>query len=368
MASFQKLTKSAIANILRHDSRIIINNKNTDIDKNRTHLNYSFPMSHQGKTDYQYYKDRINSCYLYGKGSVREDKTITACSLVVTLPKELSGYSDKEHLFFSGVYSFVSERYGESNIINNVVHYDEAGQPHIHIVFVPATSLNHDQAHYKTKRSLKPIKLESGRYEYEYRYVLKDGTYASIKDYEPANGQDLRIPIKNYAKASDAYDTKISAADVLNKAELQHFHQDLQDYLNKRDIKGNIITGTTGSINISVDQLKDITRKTGLTLEDIKKQLTIDELNQIMTSGKEINLSVKEIIDQERNSKITVALLKDELNRTKVELDFTKQQLQQEIENNKSIEKNSQERQQHQDSGWGTSNSWNKDIEEDRVW
>ena len=41
MASVQKFTDSAVTNQLRHNAREIVNNSNKDIDKTRTHLNYS---------------------------------------------------------------------------------------------------------------------------------------------------------------------------------------------------------------------------------------------------------------------------------------------------------------------------------------
>ena len=46
---------------------------------------------------------------------------------------------------------------------------------------------------------------------------------------------------------SDYYDTKISGADVLNKAELQHFHKDLAEYFKKNNLPGadSIYSGKT---------------------------------------------------------------------------------------------------------------------------
>ena len=41
MASVEKFTDAAVTNQLRHNAREIITNSNKDIDKARTHLNYS---------------------------------------------------------------------------------------------------------------------------------------------------------------------------------------------------------------------------------------------------------------------------------------------------------------------------------------
>ena len=79
MASIQKYTNDAVRNMIRHNTREIIGNSNTDIDSSKTPLNYSFAMpTHGGKSDYKYYKELIDSRYIYGRGTSRESGTITA--------------------------------------------------------------------------------------------------------------------------------------------------------------------------------------------------------------------------------------------------------------------------------------------------
>lgn len=256
MASIQKFTHDAMCSQSCHVNREYNNPSNKDIDPERTALNYSFPMNHHGMSNFEYYKELINEKYLYGRGSRREKDAITGCGWVITLPKEIHGDSEKESAFFSGVYSFISERYGEKNIITNSVHYDEAGLPHIHVIFCPVTMLDHDVVQNKTIRTSNAIQLDSGRYEYTYRFKLDE------------NGE--KIPLRNYARISDYYDEKIDANSVLNKTELQHFHTDLQKYLSDNGIEGSVLTGKTG-INFSVKELKNFTNKTGLRLDKIQE-------------------------------------------------------------------------------------------------
>ncbi len=257
MASLEKFTDDAMCNMLRHNDRSIENNSNPDIDATRSELNYSFPLNHNGLTDYEYYKKLIGEKYLYGRGSAREKDAITGCGWVVTLPQELNGFPDKEEAFFNGIFDFVSERYGKENIINNAIHYDEAGLPHIHVVFCPVTKLDHDVVQHKTVKTTTAIKLESGRYEYSYRFKLND------------NGE--KIKINNYARMTDYYDEKISANDVLNKIELRNFHQDLQKYLTDNGIEGAVINGKTSGVNFTVKELKEFTEKTGLHLDEVRE-------------------------------------------------------------------------------------------------
>ena len=260
MASIQKYTNDAVRNMIRHNTREIIGNSNTDIDTKKTHLNYSFEMpSHKGMSDYKYYKELIDSRYIYGRGTSRESGTITACSWVVTCPKEIVDNPDKVNTFFEGTYQFISHRYGEENIISNMVHFDEAGEPHIHVLFAPSTAIDHDKIHYKTIKDKNPTITDTGRYEIGTHYKLENGE---------------RVPIKNYAKMSDYYDYKLSANDVINKYELQHFHQDLQRYLDTNGIEGRVLNGATTGGNFTVKELKEFTKNTGLTLDEVKTQLT----------------------------------------------------------------------------------------------
>ena len=386
MASVEKYTAEAVEGILKHDCRTASSYSNKDIDEDRTYLNYSFDTSHEGTNDYEYYKQVLENNYMFSKGTQREKETVTAAGWVITLPKEITGDKEKEDRFFEGVYQFVSERYREENIVNNAVHYDEGGQPHIHVVFVPVTEIDHDQIHYKTIKSKTAVKLDTGRYEYEYRYKLQDGTTIPVKDYEIKDGIDQRIPIKNYSRRADQYTTKISGADVLNKAELQHFGPDLQSYLSENGIEGKVVTGTTGGINIPVKQLKDITKSTGLTIDEIKEKMTIEEINHAISSGKDLNVSIKEVIDRnvDLNEQISILnnnldkekklndSLKAELSNTRYELEQARIELEQTREMNESNEEKNLRVEEIEDwtrnTSWGASNDWTRDYEEEREW
>ena len=67
---------------------------------------------------------------------------------------------DAEKAFFEGANKFISERYGTS--FYNRVHYDEGGQPHIHVYFVPITKLDHDLVHLRLQKTLKTVRTETG--------------------------------------------------------------------------------------------------------------------------------------------------------------------------------------------------------------
>ena len=279
MAELEKYTDDSVMMLLKHVDRQLKNDANKDIVQLKSSLNYSIGITCPPKERYKQIKDKS---YLYGRGTQRESKAITCCSWVVTLPKSVSDYStvgkdeikilnpEAERAFFEGVNRFIAKRYG--TVFYNRVHYDEAGQAHIHVYFIPLTKLDHDLVHYKTIKTHDAFKTESGRYEFRYRYKLENGE---------------KIPLRNYAKISDSFESKISGADVLNKAELQHFHSDLAEYLKKNQIPGaeDVCNGKTAGKNISVKSMKELKTVTGLSIEELKElQLNRDQLQKIIAT------------------------------------------------------------------------------------
>ena len=177
MASVKKFTESAVVNQLRHIERTIAHPENMDIEKDRTVQNYSL-LPQREISSYEYYRQRKSELYCYNRADVK-----VMAGWIVTALKDLP-MSEMEK-FFNVKYEFLSERYGEKNCVQAVVHNDEGGQPHIHFLFIPAAA---DKKH---------------------------------------GGE------------------KICANDVLNKAELRNFHSALQKYLLDYGVQANILTGIT---------------------------------------------------------------------------------------------------------------------------
>ena len=191
MASVKKFTESAVVNQLRHIERTIAHPENMDIEKDRTVQNYSL-LPQREISSYEYYRQRKSELYCYNRADVK-----VMAGWIVTAPKDLP-MSEMEK-FFNVTYEFLSERYGEKNCVQAVVHNDEGGQPHIHFLFIPAAA---DKKH---------------------------------------GGE------------------KICANDVLNKAELRNFHSALQKYLLDHGVQANILTGITKTQggNRTVRELKE---------------------------------------------------------------------------------------------------------------
>ena len=159
------------------------------------------------------------------------------CSWVLTAPKNLP--ETEQERFFKASYEFMANRYGKENVVSAYVHLDET-TPHIHFSFIPITE------------------------------DKKKGGF------------------------------KVSAKEVINRRELQAFHQDLDRYLEKAlGHSVDVLNGSTKDGNKSVAELKEKS-----TLERIEKlQEKVDVLDgKVLEKEERLN---------ELNGKI---LKKEELN------------------------------------------------------
>ena len=127
MASVEKFSLHSVRQHLRHIERETQNPSNPDIDKSRASLNYSLHPE-RGMHSYDYFLQRMSALHY-----LKRDDLKAMCGWVVTLPTDTP--KDKENAFFSCVYRFLCERYGEENCISCCIHYDEM-TPHLHFYFI----------------------------------------------------------------------------------------------------------------------------------------------------------------------------------------------------------------------------------------
>lgn len=128
MAHLMKHTKAATGQLFGHYDRGKEHIGNPDIDINRTKLNYNLGPDH-GMSQGDFLRKRCQEVRCQNRKDVN-----VMCSWVVTVPKDLP--ADEHKLFFQETYNFLSEKYGENNVVSAYVHMDET-TPHIHFAFVP---------------------------------------------------------------------------------------------------------------------------------------------------------------------------------------------------------------------------------------
>lgn len=138
MAHMAKYRAGAVAGLVRHYGRTAdeqsadgepFARKNPRIDPTRTHLNYNLVQTDvESKVADAMAKHRIKA-----ERAPRKDAVVMA-DWVVTLPKDCP--KGRERDFFKSVTKFVSDRYGEDNMLGAWVHRDET-TPHVHVAFMP---------------------------------------------------------------------------------------------------------------------------------------------------------------------------------------------------------------------------------------
>ncbi len=160
------------------------------------------------------------------------------CSWVITVPKDLDSKRTKE--FMKNTYDFLEERYGKKNVISAYVHMDET-TPHMHFAFIPVV--------YDEKKHIE----------------------------------------------------KVCAKDVINRYELQTFHEDLQNYLEKNmKCKVNILNDATKEGNKSIEELKRGTaRQTLHKVHDATKREK-EELNHLQRQKSALQREIEALKDLKR--------------------------------------------------------------------
>lgn len=151
MAHIAKYKASAVGKLCAHYNRWQgIDNPNVsreNIDKSRTHLNYTLGVYEKdgkrfigkvrGSASWATVKGRIDAvnarAKAEGKRATRKDAVVMA-DMVVTLPPNVP--PEDAYKFFWNSYQYIADRVGRGNLMGGYVHMDET-TPHMHAPFTP---------------------------------------------------------------------------------------------------------------------------------------------------------------------------------------------------------------------------------------
>ena len=130
-----KYKSKNLRGIYRHNERKNTNYSNKNIEKERSHLNYSLKSP---KYSYEKEFERIRKEYNL-KGQIKKVSNI-ACEYIITSDKDFFEKigEDETKRFFETSYQFVTEykNLGEQYILSAKIHMDEE-TPHMHLVYIP---------------------------------------------------------------------------------------------------------------------------------------------------------------------------------------------------------------------------------------
>lgn len=209
MGSVTKFKRSAVVNQLRHCARTIVHNSNEDIKPELSSENVCLTPDRGGLTEYEYYKQRLDELYVYGR-----DDVVTMAGWVFTAPSELETKEEAMD-FFRATADFLNARYGVENTVSITCHFDEG-------VEVP-----------EQDRWGNPV-LDSA------------GEVVMRKVGRPHMHFDF-IPAVSDTNPKHEQEEKVNCHDVLTRRELLTIHRDLQNYLRSHNVKGaeGVLTGRT---------------------------------------------------------------------------------------------------------------------------
>lgn len=179
------------------------------------------------------------------------------CSCVVTCPDSVPEEHERE--FFERAYKFLEEKHGMENVISAYVHKDETS-PHLHFTFVPVV----------------------------------------------------------YDKKKDRY--KVSAKEVVTRAELRQFHKDLQAEMDRwieqkgYDFECNVLNGATENGNLTIQGLK------AKELEE-RNEIEMDFLKDVVDRNNEECAKLNELTEQKESLQTEVETLSTERDRLKEDIE-----------------------------------------------
>lgn len=221
MASIDKHGEDTLY-FIRHNLRDLPKGKapsNIEIEPERTKDNYSIISRGDTAKEVNDYRKQIeNEVFHYNRKNL-----VRSVEIVITLPEDCP--PEQEQAFFREAYNYVVSTLpmGERCVFLAEVHKDEGriqkdsetvieSPPHMHLMYVPAVP---DEKH-------------------------------------------------------EGYDFKLCADQLTKRAQLKQFHPQLQKWLDDAGIKATVHSGVTGGKNFSVKELKQLTKETGLTLNEVK--------------------------------------------------------------------------------------------------
>lgn len=319
----QKYKRENLKGIFRHNERKNENYSNKNIDKEKSHLNYSLK---DPKYSYEKEFERIRKEYNL-KGQIKTVSNI-ACEYIITSDNEFfNKIGEKEtRRFFETAYKFVCEykNLGEQYILSAKVHNDE-DTPHLHLVFLPVVHTKDKKGNAIDKLACSEFWKEKDSYrrlqDAFYEYMVKNGFELQRgKPKEETNREHYSV--EEFKKITNLKKTKETLKNI--KLELPEVPNitNISKFTIKRDEKilDEIIKPKDELINKlyseNVMLHTELSKQEKLIEESEKYQL---ERKQIIEDNKKLN---KKVTKMESDFEIKNENLEQEFKNKSKDLEF----------------------------------------------
>lgn len=248
MARIEKY-HTGIKSVIKHNIREFKDGKcptNLEVDPERTKYNYSLIRRGNTASEIESYRKKITAeCFHYKRKNI-----VMANEIICTLPEDTP--PEQEHAFFKETFKYICSTLpmGERCIFLSEIHSDEGlvskdgkiisqGQKHLHVMYVPAVP---DTKH-------------------------------------------------------EGFKFRLCSDELTRRSVLKQWHPKYQKWLDDAGIKATVYSGKTSGKGISVKSLKEISKTTGLSL---------DQIQNLEKNRKELLQKLHEIETDHTQSKHTI--------------------------------------------------------------
>lgn len=186
---------------------------------------------------------------------------------VVTLPEELKNEpQENQNRFFEETKTFLDERYGKENAVCAVVHFDET-KPHLHYAFIPVTF---DEKKQREKVSAKEVlnRKDLQTFHDDLDKHLKE----NLNFYEKGILNDKTLPFQNVEQVKK-YNDELKKLEIkLHKAETEFKQKNKWLVENTKNI--DYVYGVSKDFEKFEEQLTTAFGKTFISKEHLKELKT----------------------------------------------------------------------------------------------
>lgn len=234
---------------------------------------------------------------------------------VVTLPDELKNESqNNQNKFFEETKEFLDKRYGKENAVCAVVHYDET-TPHLHYAFIPVTF---DEKKQREKVSAKEVlnRKDLQSFHDDLDKQLKE----KLPFYEKGILNNKTLPFENVEQVKKYNDELKNLESKLHKAETEFKQKNKWLAENTKNI--NSVYGVAKDFEKFEEKLKTAFGKTFISNEDLQKlKTTFTSLESKAIKQTSINNKLEEKLKETERDYKQVKGRRDELLQENKELE-----------------------------------------------
>lgn len=311
MASCTSIHGSPIG-AFKHDLRERNVYRNEDIDTSKSSLNTALSPEDHGRTAREcmdYYDGLLKDVYH------REGSTVNAAEWSIQAPADLA--PERVEDFFKSTYDFLNlYHFGgdPTRCLLAIIHRDEIGQEHLHYVFTFPEIENEKYVDIKDK-FMDGARQVQDRFDIKFSKQQIQDCFSAIRRYEGRSdktreretiqeiGRILNLKrddarwcfIKMRRLESERYEKKLMPKDAfLDRHFFEGFHPAYQKWLTDHGFDCTVYKGG-GGINLTIEQLKEITRQTGVSLE---RGLSIDSISHLINDNSRLKERVTELEQQ----------------------------------------------------------------------